>query len=55
MTQLNIHPLIAIAPPQGRADALRDALPLLLATASAALILVLVVITGPTSAGYGIA
>jgi hypothetical protein len=55
MTQRSIHSQIATAQPQGLADVLRDALPLLLATASAALILVLVLITGPTSAGYGIA
>ncbi|MBB1086897.1 hypothetical protein H4F99_00180 [Lysobacter sp. SG-8] len=56
MTHRSSHPQTAIAAPRGRADALRDllvnAVPLAIA---AALILVLVLITGPTSAGYGVA
>lgn len=55
MTQRSNHLQTAIARAQTPADALRAAHPLLIATASAALILVLVLITGPTSAGYGIA
>ena len=55
MTQRNNHPQTAIARAYVPVDALRDALPVILATASAALILVLVLITGPLSAGYGVA
>lgn len=56
MTQRSSHPQTAIARAQAPADALRAALPMMLATAiAAALILVIVLITGPTSAGYGVA
>ena len=56
MTQRSNHLQTATARAQTPADALHAALPLLIATAVAsALILVLVLITGPTSAGYGIA
>lgn len=56
MTQRSNHPQTTIArAANAPADVLRDALPLILATASAALILVLVLITGPLSAGYGVA
>ncbi|MFC5576686.1 hypothetical protein ACFPOA_01490 [Lysobacter niabensis] len=50
MTQRNNHSQTAIAQPQGRAFVLRAALATL---ATVALITVLVLITGPTSAEYG--
>ena len=50
MTQRNNHPQIAIAKPQGQALVLRVAL---ITLATAALLTVLVLITGSISAGYG--
>ncbi len=55
MTQRSNPSQTMTARAHGPADALRDALPVILATASAAFILVLVLITGPLSAGYGVA
>jgi hypothetical protein len=52
MTQRNNHPQVTTAQPQGRAVVLRAAL---ITLATAALITVLVLITGSTSAEYGFA
>ena len=50
MTQRNNHPQVAIAKPQGQGTALRAAL---VTITVVALITVLVLITGSTSAEYG--
>jgi hypothetical protein len=52
MTQRNNHPQVTTAKPQGQGVVLRAAL---ITLATAALITVLVLITGSTSAGYGFA
>ncbi|QNP41535.1 hypothetical protein [Lysobacter solisilvae (ex Woo and Kim 2020)] len=52
MTQRNNHSQVAIAKPQGQGAVLRAAL---ITVATVALITVLVLITGSTSAEYGFA